>query len=329
MLVACAATEGFLAPASAMLHSLVLAAGSEAVEIVLMHDEALSPEGRARVHETVAAAGGTLRFVAFPGALLDEFPSGHFPRSIWSRVLLPELLPEEDKVLYLDADTIVLESPAPLWRTELGDAYFAAVASPLYRWMGGWPRAVLGIDAPRRYVNSGVLLMNLALMREEQCHVRLLHYARAHPDNIYPDQDALSALFSDRHLSLHPRWNAQITLWDVPLDELPFSSEEVHEARARPAIVHFIGPFKPWHYLCTHPYRDVYFEHLAATPWPPPQLEGRTMVNGVLRHLSPVWTNRWFRARQAFADSSLYRRVSASGLDRARRRGARGSPERP
>jgi lipopolysaccharide biosynthesis glycosyltransferase len=329
MLVACAATEGFLAPASAMLHSLILAAGSETVEIVLLHDEPFTPEARGRVHETVAAAGGTLRFVAVPGARLDEFPSGSFPRSIWSRVLLPELLPEEERVLYLDADTIVLESLAPLWRTDLGDAYFAAVASPLHRWMSDWPRAVLGIDAPRRYINSGVLLMNLTLMRQEQCHRRLLDYARAHPDNIYPDQDALSALFSERHLSLHPRWNAQITLWDIPVDELPFPSSEVYEARARPAIVHFIGPFKPWHYLCTHPYRDRYFEHLAATPWPAPQLEGRTMVNRVLRHLSPVWTNRWFRVRQASVGSSLRRGVSACGSYRARRLGARGSPGRP
>src|SRR5438309_4213227 len=122
MLVACAATESFLAPASAMLRSLVIAARGEPVEVVLLHDEDLSVEGRARVQETVDTAGGTLKFVPVSGARLDEFPAGQFSRSIWSRVLLPELLPEEEKVLYLDADTIVLESPAPLWCTELGEA---------------------------------------------------------------------------------------------------------------------------------------------------------------------------------------------------------------
>src|SRR5213592_4393647 len=105
-----------------MLRSLLVAARSERVEVVLIHDDDLSPQGRARVEKTVAAFGGTLRFLAIPRRRLDEFPaSSQFPRIIWSRVLLPELLPDEPKVLYLDADTIVLESPAALWRCELED----------------------------------------------------------------------------------------------------------------------------------------------------------------------------------------------------------------
>ena len=89
MLVACAATETFLAPVSAMLHSLAVAAVGEGVDVVLMHDEDLSLDGRTRVQETVDVAGGSLRFVAVPGSRLADFPSGRFPRDIWSRVLLP------------------------------------------------------------------------------------------------------------------------------------------------------------------------------------------------------------------------------------------------
>jgi lipopolysaccharide biosynthesis glycosyltransferase len=214
-------------------------------------------------------------------------------------VLLPELLPEAPKVLYLDADTLVVDALGALWHTELGDAPLAAVANPLYRFMDDHPRWRLGISDRRRYLNSGVLLMNLELMRREGTAAALLAYARDHPDNVYPDQDAISALFADRHVSLHPRWNAQTTLWDLRPGDLPFAPSEVEEARQDPAIVHFVGPFKPWHYLCTHPYRAEYFEHLQATPWAAPPLEGRTPVNAVLRRLSPVWVNRWYRARQA------------------------------
>jgi lipopolysaccharide biosynthesis glycosyltransferase len=312
-----------------MLHSLAIAAGNEHVDVALMHDEVLTTEGRSRVQDTVEAAGATIRFIAVPGERLDEFPSGRFPRAIWSRVLLPELLPEAEKVLYLDADTIILESPTPLWHTELADCYFAAVANPLYSFMDEWPRTALGIEEPRRYINSGVLLMNLELMRGGGFHQRLLDYARANPSNSCPDQDALSALFHDRHVSLHPRWNAQTTLWDLRLDELPFTATEVEEARTRPAIVHFIGPFKPWHYLCTHPYRDRYFEHLAATPWKAPQIEGRTMVNRVLRHLSPAGVNRYFRWKHALETPRWRRRLSGFGSRQLRKLGVPGSPGRP
>jgi lipopolysaccharide biosynthesis glycosyltransferase len=302
VLVACAANEEFLAPVSAMLHSLGQAVDG-AVEVVLLHDEDLSHEGRSRVERTVRDTGGTLRFVAVPAERLAAFPSGRFPRTIWARALLPELLPDAARVLYLDADTIVLDSPAPLWSTDLGDAPFAAVANPLYPFMDDWPRERLGIDDIRQYVNSGVLLLNLDQLRREDAPGRLLAFARAHPENPCPDQDALSALFGARHASLHPRWNAQVTLWDLRMDQMPFTEAEVHEARRDPAIVHFIGPFKPWHYLCRHPYADRYFAHLAATPWPAPAIEGRTPVNRVLRRLSPTTVDRWFRRQAARAAS--------------------------
>ena len=226
-------------------------------------------------------------------------------------------MPNADKALYLDADTIVLESPVALWQTELDDSYLAAVANPLYPFMDNKPRVDLGIADPRQYINSGVLLMNLEEMRRDGFAKLLLEYARAHPENPYPDQDALNALASDRHVSLHPRWNAQTTLWDLRIDELPFSSDEIQQARARPAIVHFIGPFKPWHYLCTHPYRSRYFEELAATPWPAPELEGRTMVNRVLRHLPPAWVYRSLHARDALAGLAWHRRPAGAAGHRS------------
>ena len=170
------------------------------------------------------------------------------------------------------------------------------------------PRLDLGIDDRRRYINSGVLLMDLELMREEGTVARMREYARAHSANPYPDQDAFNALFSDRHVSLHPRWNAQTPIWDLAVARLPFSPDEVRDARTRPAIVHFTGPFKPWHFLCRHPFRDRYFEHLAATPWPAPAVEGRTPVNRLRRLLPADWMYRSLRARDALAAAASRRR---------------------
>ena len=75
----------------------------------------------------------------------------------------------------------------------------------------------------------------------------------------------MSALIPRRRVHLHPRWNAQSTLFELPLKRLPFTPQEVAEARTRPAVIHYIGPFKPWHYLCKHPLRGLYFEHLRQT----------------------------------------------------------------
>ena len=60
---------------------------------------------------------------------------------------------------------------------------------------------------------------------------------------------------------------------------------ELDEARTRPAIRHFEGggANKPWHYLCDHPNKEVYFEHRRATPWPKVKLEGVTPGNVIKR----------------------------------------------
>ena len=311
VLIACAANETFLASASVLLHSLAATAGTEPLDVVVLHDEPLTPRGQTWLRESAGPAGVRLRFVAIDSAVLQDLPPQHFPRTIWARMLLPEVLAEAGRVLYLDADTIVMQSLLPLWETRLDGAPLAAVANPLHPFMGEQPRLDLGIQDARRYFNSGVLLMNLDAMRSERSILRMREYASAHPANPYPDQDAFNALFSERHVSLHPRWNAQTSMWDLGLNRLPFGPEEVREARARPAIIHFTGPFKPWHYLCRHPFCDSYFEHLAATPWPAPAIEGRTPVNRLRRRLPADWMYRSLRAADALASRRLYRRRAA------------------
>ena len=294
--IVCSADEAYLAPASAMLHSLYTF--HPHADVTLFHGGDLSADGLSKVQQTAAQFGAEVRLLEVDRSRLERFPAGRFPPEIWTRVLLPELL-DGDRILYIDVDTIVMDSLDPLWSTALDDAYFAAVANPIYRFMGDYPRVLLHIEDRRDSINSGVLLLNLALMRTTDTAQVIENYARAHPDNQCPDQDALSALFHNRHVRLAPRWNAQTTLFELPDSELPFTSAELDEARRNPAIVHFIGPFKPWHRLCTHPYQNEYFRHLAATPWPRPPIEGRTLLNSVLRHLPPDWINRGLRWEDA------------------------------
>jgi lipopolysaccharide biosynthesis glycosyltransferase len=195
------------------------------------------------------------------------------------------LLPALPRVLYLDADMIIVDDLGPLWDTDLNGKAFAAVSNPIYAFMRPWPRLDLGLDQPQDYLNSGVLLLDLERLRAEDGIGALRRYAGEHPHNLCPEQDALSAVLGQRWLHLHPRWNVQNTLFELPPRQLPFSAMEVSEALQHPAIIHFIGPFKPWHYLCTHPRRALYFEHLRRTPWPETPPQGVSLFNRLLRPL--------------------------------------------
>jgi lipopolysaccharide biosynthesis glycosyltransferase len=88
-----------------------------------------------------------------------------------------------------------------------------------------------------------------------------------------------------RWVKLHPRWNVQTTLYDLPTWLLPFPKEVTREAVQQPAVIHYNGPFKPWQYLSKHPMRGLYFEHLKGTPWPKQSLERAGLGYRLIRPL--------------------------------------------
>ena len=302
--LACIADGAYLRHTGAMLHSALSRTPGARFAITVLHGSPVGEDDRARMAQVVAPFGATLQFRQLDDAM---FPGGYFPRAIWLRILLPELLPHADKVLYLDSDLIVADDLRPLWDTDLGDALLGAVTNPFYPFMPDHPKLHLGIEDPADYLNSGVLLMSLARMRAEGTSAKLVEFARSRPGNPYPDQDALNDVCRGRWLHLHPRWNVQSTLFELPARVLPLPAAQVEEARTRPAVVHYIGPFKPWHYLCRHPLQHLYFEHARATPWGAPALEGVSLRNAILKRLPLAWIDFWFRAERAAA--RLWRRA--------------------
>jgi lipopolysaccharide biosynthesis glycosyltransferase len=203
--------------------------------------------------------------------------------AVYYRLLAPRLLPKDiSKVLYLDADIVVRRSLTQLWNTDLTNYALAAVSS---------------FDLPpgTKYFNSGVLLINLQFWRQNDVPERAIAFARNNPDKMqYWDQDALNAILVGRWFELPLWWN-----WhDWVHTSLPGTKLE-------PAIVHFIGGGKPWHWSNSHPFKGEYHRYRLKTPWRTYRLEGkpclRQRVVGFLRvcgrMLLPGSLRRWLRSR--------------------------------
>lgn len=301
--VACAADAAFVPHCAAMLHSLLGHHDPGTVAVHFLHDESLPQADLDRLGELVAGGGGEWHAHRVGRREQDRCPDNRrFGRVAWYRVLLPELLPGLSRILYLDADTLVRRPLHPLWQTELGGRPLAAVANPLYPFMDQGFLAGLGLASTADYFNSGVLLLDLEVWRHEGLSGRVLTRAATQGRQEWPDQNALNVVLRGRWLSLTPVWNAQNTVFDLRAGRLPFSREAVREARRHPAVVHFIGPYKPWHYRCKHPLRRLYWRHLAATPWRGLAMEGRTLKHRLLRPLPEQWgwnvEERWRRLRR-------------------------------
>lgn len=278
------------------------------VHIHLLHGGTLD-EGAVRMQWMVEELGATLRVHEVSDAARAALPEAGSP-VIWFRVLLPELLADSERVLYLDSDTFVVDDLAALWATDLGENAVGAVANVVEPRMRrhieqiGLPR-----DAP--FFNSGVLLMDLDAFRQEHWTDRVATAASEIGSDalVWPDQDALNVAFSGRWTPLHPRWNAQNSLWTwTEWAEAVFGPDVVGQAMMNPAILHFEGPAfcKPWHYLARHEWRDDYLRVLEMTPWAGHPLEERSIFTTLIRALprqrqiAAYW--QWKKARAGMAN---------------------------
>jgi lipopolysaccharide biosynthesis glycosyltransferase len=274
--VACAVHGDYVPHSATMLHSVLAHRADQPVAVHYLHGPDLAAGARRRLAEMVSRGGGCISFVPVAEEAVAGLPApGYFSRAMWYRILLPDLLPDLDQVLYLDADTVVLDSLEPLWATELRGNYVAAVTNVFEPHHLGRP-GQLGLAGPEVYFNTGVLLMDLALMRLDGCTEALRRFALDHEDLLWPDQDAFNVVLGHRRLELHPRWNCMNSVMHMEQSIDVFGGDAVTEARQHPAIRHFEGPSinKPWHYLCERSMREVYFDHRRQTPWPRCRLEG-------------------------------------------------------
>ena len=252
-----------------MLHSVCQQATGHGVHVHYLHGPAFPERSLNLLQGMIVALGGTMTAHEIAPRRVAGLPVvAEFTVAMWYRVLLPELLPDVDRVLYVDVDTLAVDALAPLWDTDLADAYLGAVTNVFMPHHRHRPET-LGLPGRDVYFNSGVLLLNLHEMRRDDCTARLLSIARDRGAALeWPDQDALNLVLGERRVALHPRWNAMNSLrlpWSIEV----FGSAVVEEARRSPAIRHFEGPGanKPWAPGCDPRDRKLYYQHRRETPW--------------------------------------------------------------
>jgi lipopolysaccharide biosynthesis glycosyltransferase len=215
------------------------------------------------------------------------------PRATYLRLLFTDLLPDElERVIYLDADVMVLGSLTDLWESDI-DGVVGAVRDAYRPWMVRnttfqWRAVGVLPDAP--FFNSGVMLTDLRRWRTGDVGARALELVRA--ESSMWDQCALNVVLDGGWTPLHPKWNVQS--YHLTGDEcLAYATEgrdRLDRALSEPAIVHFTGGSfnRPWQAPCSNPRRDEWLAYLDRTAW-----------RGWRPDPAPVVSRAWGRAQRA------------------------------
>jgi lipopolysaccharide biosynthesis glycosyltransferase len=246
---------------------------------VFVIDGGISLTSRRRIEEKINLLGNVeLEWLKNDRADLKDLPTvGHLNDSMYLRLFMGELLPKDvDRVIYLDVDLLVESDLSELWREEFGQGIVLAVRN--------YTRSIMrshlplpGIDeATRRrgrYFNSGVMLVNLNLWREESVGPRAFEYIRRYSSQIeFGDQDGLNAVLFGKWEELDISWNAQV---DKLMNTEQLGRGEMYdeirrrrdELLFRPKIRHYSGAKKPWQAGRFRPVRKAFLRYLHDSRW--------------------------------------------------------------
>lgn len=184
-------------------------------------------------------------YVNLEGALEGVYVDERYTIAASYRLLLPEILKEYDKIIYIDCDVIVKNDLGKLYEEiELDQNYVAAVYEAALDYQIPYLKKI-GCE-PGYYFNSGFLIMNLELMRKDSMSQRFIEALKV-PYLQFPDQDVLNVICKGRVLGLNPIYNSIRTFFlpQFMPEFLRRYSKSDWDNVQRNGTVHYTGG-KPW-----------------------------------------------------------------------------------
>ena len=238
--------KAYLKPLSVMLKSLLLADRHNNFDIYVMNTS-LEKEDFSFIENQLGTSRAMLHDIKITDNILQDAPiTDRYPKEMYYRIFAAKFLPETvDRVLYLDPDLIVLKPLDSLYSMDMGNSFFAA-ASHVGSLLTKVNNIRLNTEEDGPYINSGVMLLNIALLRKEQDFTAVFRYIEKYRNLlILPDQDVISAVYSDRILPLDPMvYN--MTERTLLMPESINKGITLEWVARNTAIIHFLGRNKPW-----------------------------------------------------------------------------------
>ena len=232
---------------SACLKSLLRSGGYGYYDVFVLHSDL--EESIQRAMERDFQERVTFHFLQVPEELFADFPeTARYPRQIYYRLAAPLLLPRElDRILYLDVDVVVINSLRPFYEVDFESSYFVG-CTHTREFLTKLNQARLQSDKAVAYINTGVLLMNLNVLRQVIRLEEISAYVREHEKAlILPDQDILTALYGDKiKLADSLRYNLSDRVLNFYNGSHPKEKRDVNWVRRNTAIIHYCGRNKPW-----------------------------------------------------------------------------------
>lgn len=241
--------ENYLGPLYTVLRSIFRSNDKEEMTVYLMHQNI--PQKRiAEVQQFITEKGHAFFSIDCKNLFSEEVVvNRYYSIEMYYRLLAPFVLPAElDRILYLDPDIVNLQSFSSFYEQDFeGNLFVATTHDYATKWIQPINNIRLGTLSSEDYFNTGVILMNLPLIRKTRNREEIFAAIKINKKRlVLPDQDIFNYLYwkevkeADWQIyNLDARFYSQLNR----VFPRKFSIEWVEE---KVVFIHYCGKHKPW-----------------------------------------------------------------------------------
>lgn len=174
-----------------------------------------------------------------------------------------------DSILYMDSDMVVKGDISELLHLDL-ESFYVAASYEFWNHINRISYSLLRTVSKEFYFNSGVMLLNLKKMREDNVPESLWFYKLNRAKTTLMDQESLNAICATKSLHLSIKWNFNpLFMRKAYLKEINrvyrTHYDSLRDLEEDICIVHYVGSTdKPWKYLNANmrKFWDIIYERL-------------------------------------------------------------------
>lgn len=190
--------------------------------------------------------------------LLDQNIISKYPYVIYTKLLIPRLFPNLDKILVLDCDLLIKNSGLEDFMDEnIDDYYINAILEPHITfcskdWKQGYEERKQ--CKTKNYFNGGVYQLNLKKIREDKKDIQMFQVAIKWPEpikNYWLEQTLLNYILRDKVKISDPKFdNCSLLMFNLAINDMKeyikkWNYNSFEDLLDKTVILHFAGP-KPW-----------------------------------------------------------------------------------
>ncbi len=243
-----AINSGYVLQTKILLKSIMKSNPNEKFIVYILNKE-LKKHEKELILSSIKNSNIEIEFIKIDNKEINNFPvyEKRYPVEIYFRLFASKYLPKTiDKILYLDVDTVVINSLNELYNMDFENNLFIG-ATHIRKGLHKFHSIRFGVNEKNIYVNTGVLLMNLKELRNIPVEDEVIDFVKKNKNKLMlPDQDIIYALYGNRvkkvSALLFNLGDKELRLHNLYEND----NIDINWVKKNTVVIHYYGRNKPW-----------------------------------------------------------------------------------